>query len=323
MAKVFISYAKKDYIGPDGKPLPGNFVEPLVSVLSEAGISYWIDRERLEPGDTYAARISRNIKECECFVFLSSKAANASEWTLREISTAIQFGKRIIPVRLDASPYDEAVSLYLASIQYVDLKELGLRETLRQVVSQVLHPEANPVGQMAYGSLPVLTTVTLYAALVVLTGIYALLTYLFLWSKTIQTSEVIGGLVGFVGEFALLLSVYYVLRILRKRHCTFILPASLVAVVLLGGFLANRIDLFICAGLLLLGWFGIILACLYRTPSRPSFFSQMSRQPVFLKVNDPENLLLVYLVVKCFIVVVGHWFEAFMNLADYLEMFRY
>ena len=36
-----------------------------------------------------------------------------------------------------------------------------------------------------------------------------------------------------------------------------------------------------------------------------------------------KNLLLVYLAVKCAIVVVGHWFEGFMNLARYLEHFRY
>ena len=49
----------------------------------------------------------------------------------------------------------------------------------------------------------------------------------------------------------------------------------------------------------------------------------MSREQTILKLNDPENLLLVYLAVKCAIVVVGHWFEGFMNLARFLETFRY
>jgi len=34
-------------------------------------------------------------------------------------------------------------------------------------------------------------------------------------------------------------------------------------------------------------------------------------------------ILLVYLAVKCAIVVVGHWFEGFMNLARLLETFRF
>ena len=79
----------------------------------------------------------------------------------------------------------------------------------------------------------------------------------------------------------------------------------------------------VCAGLLALGWGVILLSCFARTPTRKCFFRQMSREQTLMKLNDPENLILVYLVVKCAIVVVGHWFEGFMNLARFLENFRY
>ena len=323
MAQVFISYAKKDYIDPDGNPVPGSCVGKVVDALTREGISYWLDREQLSGGDTYAARIGRNIKECDVFVFLSSAAANASEWTRREIGTAIKEGKRIIPVRLDDSSYDDAVNLYLSSVQYVDWRELGEKEALRRVVEQVKHPFADSTSGIEYGKLPRFTTIVLYAALVVLTCIYALLTYLFLWSKTLQSSEVIGGLVGFVGETALLLSIYYVLRMLRKRHCVFLLPVLLVGLMLCAAFLTNRPDLFICAGLLFLGWAALALVGCFQTPTRKSFFAQMSKEQTLMKLNDPENLLILYLVIKCAIVVVGHWFEGFMNLARFLETFRY
>ena len=323
MAQVFISYAKKDYIAPDGSAIPGNPVDRVIDALNQAGLTYWLDREQLVGGETYAERIARNIKECDVFLFLSSAAANASEWTRREIGTAVTQGKRIIPVRLDGSPYDDAVNLYLSSVQYVDWRELGEKEALRRIVEQVKHPFADSTSSIEYGKLPRLTTIVLYAALVVLTAIYALLTYLFLWSKTLQSSEVIGGLVGFVGETALLLSIYYVLRMLRKRHCVFLLPVLLVGLVLCAAFLTNRLDLFVCAGLLLMGWVALALVGFFQTPSRRSFFAQMSKEQTLLKLNDPENLLLVYLAVKCAIVVVGHWFEGFMNLARYLETFRY
>lgn len=323
MAQVFISYAKKDYIAPDGSAIPGNPVDQVIDALNQAGLTYWLDREQLAGGETYAERIARNIKECDVFLFLSSEAANASEWTRREIGTAVTQGKRIIPVRLDGSPYDDAVNLYLSSVQYVDWRELGEKEALRRIVEQVKHPFADSTSTIEYGKLPRLTTIVLYAALVVLTAIYALLTYLFLWSKTLQSSEVIGGLVGFVGETALLLSVYYVLRMLRKRHCMFLLPVLLVGLVLCAAFLTNRLDLFVCAGLLFLGWGALALVGFFQTPARKSFFAQMSKEQTLLKLNDPENLLLVYLAVKCAIVVVGHWFEGFMNLARFLETFRY
>ena len=323
MAQVFISYAKKDYIATDGSAVPGNVVDKITGAFKREGITYWLDREQLAGGDTYAARITRNIKECDVFLFLSTEAANSSEWTRREIGTAVQFGKRIIPVRLDASSYDDAVSLYLSSVQYVDWMELGEKTALERIVAQVKHPSFDASNGIEFGKLPRFTTVTLYAALLFLTGVYALLTYLFLWSKTLQSSEVIGGIIGFIGEAALLLSIYYVLRMLRKRRCIFLLPALLVGLVLCAAFLTNRADLFVCAGLLALGWGGIFLSCLVRTPSRDSFFSQMSKEQTMMKLNDPENLIIVYLVVKCAIVVIGHWFEGFMNLARFLEHFRF
>ena len=323
MAQVFISYAKKDYIAADGSAVPGNVVDKIIGAFAEEGITYWLDREQLAGGDTYAARITRNIKECDVFLFLSTEAANSSEWTRREIGTAVQFGKRIIPVRIDGSSYDDAVSLYLSSVQYVDWMELGERTALERIVAQVKHPSFDVSNGIEFGKLPRFTTGVLYAALVFLTGVYALLTYLFLWSKTLQSSEVIGGIIGFVGEAALLLSIYYVLRMLRKRRCIFLLPALLVGLVLCAAFLTNRMDLFVCSGLLALGWGGILLCCLVRTPSRDSFFRQMSKEQTMMKLNDPENLIIVYLAVKCAIVVIGHWFEGFMNLARVLEHFRF
>ena len=154
MAQVFISYAKKDHIADDGKVIPGNAVDKILDAFVREGISYWIDREQLSGGDTYAARISHNIKECDVFLFLSSEAANASEWTRREIGTAVQFGKRIIPVRLDKSSYDDAVSLYLSSVQYIDWKELGEEAALERIVARVKHPGFDDASDIDYGKLP-------------------------------------------------------------------------------------------------------------------------------------------------------------------------
>ena len=41
-----------------------------------------------------------------------------------------------------------------------------------------------------------------------------------------------------------------------------------------------------------------------------------------MKVNDPENLLIIYLIIKTIVVVVGHYFESFMNLAEFLLILR-
>ena len=80
---------------------------------------------------------------------------------------------------------------------------------------------------------------------IILTDTDALLTYLFLWAKTLQSSEMIGRLIGQVWEFAL------------------------------------------------------------------------------LKINDPENLILIYLAVKCLLVVVGHFAGHFLDLNQLFLQFRY
>ena len=320
---VFISYAQKDRVDTDGKIRPGNPVDKVLEALSGAGIPYWIDRERLEGGDTFARRIVSNIKACDVFLFLSSETANASPWTLREISSAISFGKKILPVRLDRSPYDDAVALYLAPLQYIDWQEAGEETALKRIVARLQHPGADENRPAGTGRLPKLTSLTLYAALVFLTGAYALLTYLFLWAKALQTSEIAGGMIGYVAEFALLMSIYYVIRLLRLRKSRFILPVLVVGIVLCAAFATARVDLFVCVLLLMLGWIGIWLVCLYHTPERPSLLRQMSREEVLMKANDPENLLLVYLAVKCLLVVIGRFAGHFLDLAQVFSMFRY
>ncbi len=321
MAQVFISYSKQDWFSPDGTPVPGNPVDRVLAALDAAGVSYWIDREGLSGGETFAERIAGGIKACDCFLYLSSVAANASEWTLREISTAITAGKRIIPLRLDRSDYNEAVAFYLSSVQYIDWMELGPDAALRRMVAAIASPAVDAEG-IEYGKLPGLTRGMLIAALVVLAGMYALLSYFFLWAATIQSSEVIAGLAGFVGEFAILMSIWYVFRLLRKRKSYFLVPLLTIAVVLGAGFLGRRVDFFVCAALLILGWLGIYLVCLYHTDKRKSLFRQMSKEDVLLRINGPENLILVYLVLKAVVVVLGHFFAALTDLSLLMRYFN-
>ena len=40
MARVFISYAKKDYIAADGSVIPGNSVDSILDAFRQEGISY-------------------------------------------------------------------------------------------------------------------------------------------------------------------------------------------------------------------------------------------------------------------------------------------
>ena len=310
MDKVFISYSIRDYIGVDGKAVPGNFVDKVKEALGSNGIEYWIDKEGLDPGTTFPNIIAKAIEECSTLLFLSSENSNISEWTLREISMAIDLGKTVIPVKLDHSAYAPSVALYLTPLQYVDVPALGAKEALRKIVARIKGDGAEPSGRLfQQPKLPVFTTVVLYSALVFLTGTFACLTYMFLWAKALRSSEIMGGLAGFVCEAGILVSIYYIIRILRLRWCVFVVPAALSLGVFLGGMLLKDLDVMVSAGLLVIGWLGIFVSCCCGWSEKKSFFHLMSKDTMVFKALDPENLIFGYLVVKAIIIVLSHYLQ--------------
>lgn len=307
MAKVFISYSQKDYYDVDGDIIKGNAADKIMTTLNRAGIDYWIDLERLKVGTAYAVDITENIRDCEVFLYLASHNSNESDWTLREISLAKELGKRILPVRLDHSDYSDGVRLYMAPIQYIDWKNAGEKEALNRIVAKILDPAADITSEYEYGKLPKITQLILYGAITFLTGIYAVLSYQFLLVRRLQHTESDGGLIGFACEFGVLLSIWYIFRMLRKRRCLFILPAVTTLLMGLSGILLIDKDpaVLFCAGLLAIGWIALALAGLIRTRTRKSFYEQMSHEMIMLSPRDPEIFLLIYLLIKATIVVAG------------------
>lgn len=119
---VFISYATRDYMYDDGRIIPGNIISQIQETLRDNGISYWIDKEGLLCGDEFPVTIAEQIRNAKVFLFVSSQNANQSDWTLNEIATARNYGKRIIPFRYDNSPYDTSIMIYVAGLQYVSFQ---------------------------------------------------------------------------------------------------------------------------------------------------------------------------------------------------------
>ena len=117
---VFISYSRKDYVDSSKNPIPGNIVSSIRKALDSAGIKYWIDEEGVSGGDKFAPMIASKIKQCKVFLFLSSFNSNASEWTSNEIATAHAYGKKIIPVKVDDSIYNDSIILYIARLDFID-----------------------------------------------------------------------------------------------------------------------------------------------------------------------------------------------------------
>ena len=99
------------------------------------GISYWFDEDGIYSGDEFASVLTRAIRNSEIFLFVSSIHSNQSKWTSNEISTALEFGKPIIPFRIDDSPYNDSVMMKIISYDYIECKdeEKAINKLIRAV----------------------------------------------------------------------------------------------------------------------------------------------------------------------------------------------
>ena len=117
---VFISYSRKDYVDENKKVIPENVVSKVKDALTRAGITYWFDEEGIYSGDNFVEKIINNIEASRIFVYLSTANANDSKWTCKEISSADEMGKHIIPVRIDRTPYNKKVLFRICDLDYIE-----------------------------------------------------------------------------------------------------------------------------------------------------------------------------------------------------------
>jgi hypothetical protein len=121
---VFISYSRKDYMDEQNNEIPGNEISKIMQALADAGISYWIDQEGMYYGEAFTTKIIENIKASRIFLFLSTHNSNYnSVWTSREIASACEWKKCIIPVRIDPSRYSDALMTRLITLKYIRYHE--------------------------------------------------------------------------------------------------------------------------------------------------------------------------------------------------------
>ncbi len=102
MAKLFVSYSRKDHVAAR------KLIEAFKSIEQEV----WVDWESIPPAVDWLEQIFRGIEEADAFVFLISPDSIASEVCKVEIGHATQNNKRIIPIVLrDVNPKDTIESI--------------------------------------------------------------------------------------------------------------------------------------------------------------------------------------------------------------------
>lgn len=126
---IFISYSRKD----------AKIVKAIYEWLERAGYKCWLDVDGMFSGISYKKVIVDAIKRSKILLFMSSENSNKSRNVVSEVSVAVEYGKKIIPIRLDMSSYSESIEYDIINHDYVvyDISrpEESNREMLKKIVS--------------------------------------------------------------------------------------------------------------------------------------------------------------------------------------------
>jgi TolB-like protein len=140
---VFVSYASEDRAA----------AEVVVGALERAGTPCWIAPRDVMPGALYAEEIIRAIDECSVVVLLLSANSAASTHVGKELERASSKRKRILTLRIDATPLPRAYEYFLSESQWIDVAVGGLEPATARLAEAVRHHQgvapANPTKPIA------------------------------------------------------------------------------------------------------------------------------------------------------------------------------
>jgi hypothetical protein len=120
--RVFISHASPD----------AHLAQDLVDKLERGGRACWIAPRDVRAGEDYRAEIVAALKSVSHVVALISEASNHSPHVLREIALAEQYGKRIVPIRVDDVEMRSELEYILQGVHWVRVE--GAAEELGRIL---------------------------------------------------------------------------------------------------------------------------------------------------------------------------------------------
>ena len=107
MKEVFISYSTIDLEN----------AETVRNVLEKNGISCWMAPRDIPGGSNYTKEIPIAIRNCKIFVLILSKNAQKSQWVLKELDSAVNHGKVVLPFMLEDFILNDEFNFLLTGAQ--------------------------------------------------------------------------------------------------------------------------------------------------------------------------------------------------------------
>jgi len=105
MHNVFISYSTRE----TGK------AEAVRNILEKNGIVCWMAPRDIPAGSNYTEEIPAAIRGCQVFLLILSQNAQKSTWVPRELETAVNCGKVIIPFMVEDFQLNDEFNFLLAA----------------------------------------------------------------------------------------------------------------------------------------------------------------------------------------------------------------
>lgn len=158
MHTVFISYSTKDT----------QQAETVRNVLEYNAIPCWMAPRDIPGGSNYTKEIPIAIRDCQVFVLILSTNSQNSHWVLKELDSAVNAGKVILPFMLEECQLSDEFNFLLTGAQRYSayqkkaeaLEALigrirAITDGVQAPVSEAPTPEVAPVPQpraMSHGT---------------------------------------------------------------------------------------------------------------------------------------------------------------------------
>lgn len=126
--EIFISYSRND----------AEIVKGIYDWLEKAGYQCWLDIDGMFSGVSYKKVIVDAIKRSKILLFMSSENSNKSRNVVSEVSVAVEYGKKIIPVRLDMSSYSESIEYDIINHDYVVYDKSQIEKSNREMLKKIV-----------------------------------------------------------------------------------------------------------------------------------------------------------------------------------------
>ena len=85
--------------------------------LETNGFSVWMAPESIPVGSDYAHEIPNALQNCSAVVLILSRKAQRSVWVRREIETAFNMGKTVMPFMIEKCDLNREFNFYLSNVQ--------------------------------------------------------------------------------------------------------------------------------------------------------------------------------------------------------------